>query len=534
MTNPRLENLSILAWIQEHGIRTETGEPLDMRSHLFLFDPYRDFSPKQVTYKAAQIGYTTMWILKSFWACKQYGMDAIYTLPTATDVVDFAGGKVNRMIANNPILQQYVKDRDTVEQKRVGDNVIYYRGTWVEKSALMISSDWNIHDEVDRSKQSIISQYASRLQHSEFQWESHFSNPSVEGNGVSRYWPLSDQKHWFILCKACKKEQYMDWPDSVDLERKVFQCKFCHKELSDNDRRVGRWVKKFKDREWSGYWIPLLIAPWVSASQIIEYAEKKSPEYFANFVLGLPYVGEGNKIVPDILWRNLTSVPNSQENVVIGVDVGLTKHFVVGNGEGIFYYGKTKDWEDIERLMARFPRSVAVFDAMPDLTEPRKLKEKYPGRVFLCHYARDRKTYQMIKWGEGKEYGNVVADRNRVLQLIIDEFTNKRIPLKGNQDEWMEYYSHWDTMYRVNEWEEAERQGKKNYVYHYPYRWESSTGEDHFCHATLYFRVGLDKFSRGGGKTFEGGKLEFPTDEGIDRAPKFQYEDKESYDWRTV
>jgi hypothetical protein len=72
---------------------------------------------------------------------------------------------------------------------------MYFRGTKTERAALAVSSDLNIHDEEDRSDQQVIAQYSSRLQHSDYKWEWHFSNPSVKGNGVDRYWEISDQKH---------------------------------------------------------------------------------------------------------------------------------------------------------------------------------------------------------------------------------------------------------------------------------------------------------------------------------------------------
>src|SRR6185503_9401985 len=108
----------------------------DFKQHPFLFHPYTDTSPKQVIFKAAQIGFSTLAIIKSLWIAKNKGMDIIYTLPTESDVQVFAGGKINRIIAQNPILQEWVKDKDSVEQKSIGHNMIYYRGTWTQKAAI--------------------------------------------------------------------------------------------------------------------------------------------------------------------------------------------------------------------------------------------------------------------------------------------------------------------------------------------------------------------------------------------------------------
>ena len=481
---------SIIAWIAENDIKNERGEPIDFKSHLFLYDIYRDFSPLQVGFKAAQVGWTTMATLKNFYLAEKKHMDSVYTVPTQNDVYTLVGTKVNRIIASNPYLKNLVANQDSMERKQIGSNVIYYRGTMTEREALMVSSDLNIHDEEDRSDQNVVQQYRSRLQHSKYKWEWHFSNPSVEGNGVSRYWANSDQKHWFITCEGCKKEQYLFWPDSVDIERGCYQCKFCHAVLSDEDRRVGEWRKKITAivPDYSGYWVSLLMTPWTPAKEIIKLFNTKSKEYFWNFVLGLPYVGEGNKVTPDIIYRNLVRTLNKQKKVVIGVDSGIIKHFVCGNEQGLFHFGKTERWEDIVSLLDRFDGSIAVIDAMPDITGPRKLQEQFPGRVFLCHYARDRKTQQVIRWGQHEEAGNVLVDRNRAIQMVIDEFADRRIPLEGNRDDWSEFYSHWDTLYRVTE----------NDTLGVPQiNWLSSTGMDHWIHSVVYWRTGMDKYGFG-------------------------------------
>lgn len=490
--NPTMEEMSaadIRIFLELHQIKNEQGTVLDFKDHAFLWDIYGDFAPKQVILKAAQIGFSTLAIIKSLWTAKYKGIDLIYTLPTADDVNDFVSGKVNRIVSQNPIFQEFVKDKDSIEQKRVGDHVVYYRGTWTQKAALMITSDLNIHDEEDRSKQDIISQYASRLQHSSKRWQWHFSNPSVMGNGVSKYWDKSTQHHWFIQCGECNEEQYLEWPRSIDPMRKCYQCKHCAAELTNEHRRKGRWVARYKDREYKGYWISLLMAPWTTAQEILDLYETKSKEYFWNFVLGLPYIGEGNTIIPSIFTRNCTYDVNSQTEVVIGVDSGIEKHFVCGNKEGIFYVGKTTDWADIASMLKKWPRSIAVIDHLPDITGPRKLREEFPGRVFLCHYARDRKTMQYIRWGKREEVGNVVADRNRMIQSVIDEFADGRIALQGNAEDWQEYIAHWLTLYRLVE---VDGLGVPQFT------WNSNNGIDHFAHATVYWRVGMSKY--GGGK----------------------------------
>jgi len=488
-----LEDYSIIAWLLKNGMKNEKGDPITFKNHMFQYDIYRDFHPNQVSMKGAQIGYTVLEILKAFFIAKTMGIDIIFTQPTDTDVTVFSAGKVNRIIKHNPVLQECVKEKDSVEQKSVGDSMIYYRGTFSKKAAISVTADLLIHDEVDFSDQDVIGDYESRLQHSKYKWKWYFGHPSTAGTGVHHYWELSDKRHWFVKCTHCNTWQYLSFPESICPERKIYQCKKCKKEITDKDRDSGQWVKKYQQREYHGYLVSLLMAPWMPASKILQYKEEKTEEYFCNRVLGLPYIGSGNKVAESTIMQNLTSRPNPQDgNVVIGIDTGINLDYVVGNERGIFHYGTTKKYEDIEAMLKRWKNSVAVFDQGGDLIGSREMREKYPGRVFLCHYRQDRKTMQLIKWGEKEERGNVVVDRNRMLQLCIDEFEKKKMNIFGTRKDWWGFWLHWNAIFRVKE---EDSLGVS------VYKWKRS-GADHFCHAYLYFRVGISKFANAEGEIF--------------------------------
>lgn len=482
----RLAEHNIHVFLKLYGIKNERGDKLDFKNHLFLVDPFEDLSPFQVCQKSSQVGWSTLAIIKTLYVARMKNWSLAYTLPTASDAQEFVRTKVNRIIQANPILKSFVDDGDNLSDKRVGNANIFYRGSFMERAAISFTTDLNVYDEVDRSDQQVLATYASRLQHSTYKGEWAFSNPSVAGNGVSRFWEESDQKHWFVRCEKCHKDQYLSWPDSVCFERVAYQCKHCHTILPDETRRKGRWVKRWNDgRKFSGYWVSSLMAPWIPASYVLDQYLSKPIDYFFNFILGLPYIGEGNKVTPEMFYRGCTSTVNSQENVVIGCDSGIKKHYVLGNREGVFHAGVTETWDTIRGFLHQYPRSVAVIDALPDLTEPRKLREEFKGRVFLCHYVRDRKTFQTIRWGEGDEAGNVNVDRNRTMQVLIDELADGRVALQGTRDDWARVYEHFDSLYRM---EEKDAAGNPFF------KWETSNGQDHWCHAMLYLRVGLDRF----------------------------------------
>lgn len=509
------ERESIHVWMDKHHICNEKGNPIEFSDHLFLFDIYSDQSQKLVVMKAAQVGLSTLEVIKNMYDAKFNKMDIIYTLPTDDDVKVFVGGKVNRIIANNPILLEYTADKDSIEQKMVGgQSMIYFRGTWTKRKAQMVTADRLVHDEKDSSKQDVVADYQARMQHSEFMQTHIFSHPSVAKKGVHQEWLLSDQCEWFITCPHCQKKQYLSWSTedpkkmSIDIENKTFVCKSCHGVLSDDDRAVGEWLprKSMKDAKWRGYHVSLLMAPYKSAEDIIEkYLEvidgKQTMDFFYNKVLGLPYAGGGNIVEEETILGNVTAEKNPyQGRLIIGVDTGIALRYVIGNKQGLLGFGEMKDYtpDDVNKLelnqtleywLKKFPQSVMVIDQGGDIIGSRKLRQKYPGRVFLCHYAADRKTMQLIRWGAKDESGNVLADRNRMMQLVIDEFKEKRLSLfSGTRADWHDYWLHWSHIYRV--WEE-DTLGIPRYTW-------LRDGRDDWVHATIYWRIGIDRFGQKG------------------------------------
>lgn len=485
MTNEELAcQQSILLFLEHYGIKNDQGELLDFYDHPYLWDIYKDFTPKQAILKAAQIGFSTTANIKALWLAKNKGMDIIYSLPSSSDIKDFVSGKTNRLIDHNPIFQQWTADKDSIEQKRVGANVIYFKGTWTERAAIATPADLYISDETDRSKQEIVTQFKTRLQHSKFGWEWYFSNPSAPGHGVDGHWAISDQKHWFIGCK-CGLWQYLTMAHIMfnKAGAAYYGCAKCGLEL---DRRNGKWVKKYQGRTVSGYWVPLLIVPNKSAQYVLDKKAEFSEEQFANFVLGQPYVGKGNVLTRQMFLQNLTDKVNAQDcRPVIGVDTGVGINYVVGNKYGTFFYDKVEDYGPIRQWLLRWPTAICVIDQGGDIIGPRKLREEFPNRVFLCFFGRDRKNDELIRWKD--DDGTVIADRNKMIQLVVDEFVEKRMPVYGSEADWHDYMVEWLGMYRT---EETSDIGSPVFEWHKP-----STGRCDYPFAQVYLRIGLDRFA---------------------------------------
>ncbi len=481
---------SCLLWAHNNNLVNEKLQPIEFKKHKFLKDIYDDFTPVQAVRKASQIGFSVMVILKSLWLAKTRKYNIIYTLPTFNDISQFVPSKVNALINNNKILKDWTQDKDTVNQKQVDKGFIYYRGASASGSqdkmssnvGIMLSADLLCFDECDRSDDEIMTQYSSRLSASDYKGQWFFSNPTSPNTLSQKKWEQSDQKHWFIKCEHCGYQQYLDYWKNVDKERKIFVCQKCKKEISDEIRGGGEWVKKYVNKDISGYWISHLMAPFISAKQIIE-SEERGKQYFYNFVLGLPYSGSDIRVTNELILKCIKDEKNNLLHNVVGVDVGLKKHYVLGNKQGIFKIGTAERWEDIENIMRAYDVETAVFDALPDLTEPRKIQRKYPGKVWLSYFKREVRSSEYIKWDYNTH--TVYSDRSKLIQEAIDDFYQRKVRFNLQPEELTDYARHWGALYRTTE---KDSLGIERDV------WESS-GDDHWSFAHLYFKLALQKTS---------------------------------------
>ena len=510
-----ISSYSVLEWIEAYKIVNEKGEPISFEKHQFLIDIYEDQSQYLCVMKAAQVGLSTLEVLKNIRDAQKRRMDIIYTLPTDGDVNLFVGGKVNRILANNPKLAALTADSDSIEKKQIGKSMLYFRGTWTKKAAIMITADRLVHDEQDSSKQDVIADYQARLQHSKMKQIHTFSHPSVPNNGVHAEWQQSDMKEWFITCPYCKKQQMLTWNTedpskmSVDIAAKEYICKSCRRVLDWHARAKGEWRRKkgCDGAKFSGYHVSLLMMPDMPASYICEAYQKvldgkQTMDFFYNKILGEPYAGGGNSVSEEMILGSITNEKNTYTGrIVIGVDTGIKLRYTYGNDEGLLGYGEVTDYmpdevnqlelkETLEYFLKVFPDSIMVIDQGGDIIGVRKLRKKYPGRVFLCHYARDRKTMQLMRWGEKEESGNVLADRNRLIQLMVDQYRDGRMRLfNGTRSDWYNYWLHWSHIYRTVE-EDSNQIDR--YVWH-------RSDRDDWVHATVYWYIGMSRFGGRGG-----------------------------------
>lgn len=530
-----LESQNIIAWIFNHGIKTERNIPLSFARHSFMIDPYLDWTPEQGVRKASQCGWSTMTNFKLFYSAKfgipEYGIPAanvIYTLPSDQDVNAFVPSKTNLMIKNNQVIQDYLRDEngkvdtDSIQRKKIDQSMVYFKGTRSKTAALMLSSDLNIHDESDRSEQSIIGEYESRLANSMYKGRWIFSNPSAPNMPADLMFLDSDQKHWFIKCEHCGHWQYLDWVKLSEHEFKkathcyvddtngLYVCGSCSLAITDENRLRGRWVRKYRDKRASGYWVSHFMYSWIPAADIIAVERKKSKAYFMNFVRGLPYIGSDVKVDSQVIVNNI--VLDSERKwtpgkVAMGVDNGDVKHVVIGDSEGIFKAFTTKSWDDVEFAIQKY-QPVTVIDLNPYPAKARELAKKYRPigdkrwRVYCSFYIEQSKNYELIDWGEGEKAHMVYPVRELLFDDLVAYIANGNMKFFAPKSYWEEYIAQWETMYKADfvGTRRADEVGLGSPQPQARAVWLSSTGNDHYAHATLYYYVALSKIIAGGGQ----------------------------------
>ena len=432
------------------------------------------------------------------WFADNNKVSIIYTFPTSGDVSEFSKARVKPTIQSSPYLSSIIADVDAVELKQVRDSFIYFRGTWSEREAISIDADMLIHDETDRSKPEIISMYQERLSHSKFKFTAHLSNPSIPEYGIDALYSRSDMKQWFVTCPKCKEEQVLSFPESMHKksesmqdDRTYYQCIACGAEITDDDRRNGKWKATNPGSNISGYHISQLMAPWITAEEIqYKFENERWKQTFFNMVLGEPYAGENIPIKRIDMLECIQSSWDMQDvgrYTYMGVDQGDLLHVTIWRKEGkvkrLLLAIVIDDFNKLPDLMNRYGVISCVIDALPNKHSARTFQLMFPGKVWLCYYNDSQK--EKIVWTEDiekKEY-HVVAQRTESLDILADEYKIKNIVLPKLTNDLETFIRHHCALAK-----EKVEKPDGTYVFNY-----MATGADHFAHSSNYGMIAMSR-----------------------------------------
>jgi hypothetical protein len=396
------------------------------------------------------------------------------------------------MIRANAGSISVTKKTDSVRHKELGLAHLFYRGTHKETEAITISADVLFNDEYDRSNIAVIETFGSRLDRSNFRRTFIFSNPTVPNYGVDYMYKKSNQFHWFVKCEHCGKWQYLRYPDSLDFDKAKFICIKCKKEITDETRRDGIWVAKYRNRSINGYWLSQLFCTWHDAESIIKKSKQKK-DVFYNFTLGLPYQGSDITIKSQHILRCINKNVIKPGVRAMGIDQGGTFYITVGTVDGIERIYTAGSWEEVKKEIGKYQPNICVIDGLPETNEVKKLQEYFKGpvSVYPAFYKDKPDDPRTVRWERpsvDRRTAAVYIDRFRSIEGLVQDIYKGEIKFYLDDDDPNIdlLVKHFESIYRV---EEINKAGQTYYA------WRSSNKQDHFVHSLNYYRVALERIS---------------------------------------
>ncbi len=428
------QNLEILKWIKDNKIRTNKNQDIEFSNHRFLLDMLLDWPSRLIVRKPSQVGVSLTILLKVFFQGGKKTLSSIYTLPTNPEAREFVLSKVDPLIENSPGLRtlvQKVPFRDkplySTTFKRIGGSFYFFRGSWAVWKAQSIDCDILTFDEIDLQKPEIMSMYRERLTGSSSENIVYsIGNPSIPGFGISELYENSDQREWFVKCSHCQRTQVLSWPDSIDVEKGIYVCKFCHRILYNKDRINGQWIAKFPSRTDHGYAINRLMAAWISAKNIIEMERVSTTKHFYNYCLGLPFIEHGDVLTFQTIRRCLVPAHEPKTpSIVMGIDQGDLFHVIIGDAGQtpplILDAKIARSKIELEDILNYYKPAKVVMDMLPSKHLAKELQEKWTRSVFLLGNLRDFHLSQIRNYIDlNRSQGLVNIERTESLDRMID------------------------------------------------------------------------------------------------------------------
>lgn len=379
--------------------------------HKYLEAIYKDNHPYDVYLKAAQVGISTKVLLRALWISEQRATKSIYYFPTDTDVKDFSDDRVKPLIEDSPLLREKVKGVDNVGLKQMGASTLYFRGMFTKRAVKSVDADYIIKDELDEASPENQAFANDRVMHSDLQWVTELSQPSIPGYGIDLSFEESDQRYFLLKCPHCGHYNNVveQFPDCMMVSGKkdkkyYLGCFKCHKEL---DGQIGEYVPKFPHRTAKrGYQLSQLytsIIPQGFSSPIEKFYKEwhRAKKVYQKkrimiSVVGLPYAGDNqpiteNSIKPALGKHNML---DKHSFSYMGIDVGDTLHAVVGhiagNGKLVIHMIKEiTDWKELDRMMFQHGVMLCIIDAMPYKNSAKDFARRFPGRVYIQYFKGD-------------------------------------------------------------------------------------------------------------------------------------------------
>jgi hypothetical protein len=348
--------------------------------------------------------------------------------------------------------------------------------------------------------------------------ERKWSTPTVSDYGISGAYKTSTQKRYLVKCRHCGYEHAPDTLtalripgfdetfikfDKEDLHSaryKVAQaylaCERCNMELDSSLREASRrrWVAEYLARDVTGYAVkPYDLIKYNDTPKVVKQLGKYHRiQDFYNFVLGEVYESNENQVNTEVV-RNNTKIneQSSGNGCYLGVDVGKTCHYLVGNrvdGKNhVLKAGKLKQdsvksmQQQIGDIYRQYNCYRGVIDAGPDFTLGQELCKEFGEYFHQCVYVRGS-ARQPRYYEVAGDTNLITAARTKAFDTLVAEI-NVGKWIWPHHEEVEELYTQLHGMKRIEQYnEEGEMVAK----------WVKVNDFDHYLHAAMYLKLAFD------------------------------------------
>ncbi len=496
------------------------GRPYSFSGRRYQLDILRDSSVHLGVKKPSQVGLSEMiarMMLARSSIIQPYNV--IYAMPTAGAARDFCKARVTPIIDQSPALSDMVdKKNDSTTMKGIGVSLLHFKGAFSDAQAISTPADAVIADEYDFCDVTVVNQYNSRLTASPHKHFIKFSTPTLPGVGMDK--EMSESRRFYRKCK-CKHCNHWFWPDflkhcrivghevdwmtltkpqleNLPWQRTSIFCPSCGK-IPDLSHEYREWVCENPDSNYlaagynvSPFDVPSIIKPSYLAEKSVAYNRKID---WMNVNLGMAAEDKESTLLPsELLAIDIQAQQGIRGHRVLGVDLGLTCHFVVAvvlaDDTRIVIHKEKVPVGNLEKryheVCKEFSVRVAVMDFLPYSETVLRLQSRDP-RLFAALYTQSKGTDVFTPYvREADEVAGVLESRrvsiNRdlLLDAIMQLIRSKIIlnMLDGIND--ADWRKHLVSMKRIKCYTADEQ---------LTYKWEKTDGEDHFHHALGYAEI---------------------------------------------
>jgi hypothetical protein len=229
--------------------------------------------------------------------------------------------------------------------------------------------------------------------------------------------------------------------------------------------------------------------------------------------LGLPYIGSGARITPDLIDQAVRDYSMSSARprragerfITIGADQGKLGTVVVAEwlpvrnaGKDIsasfdckvlavHRFGDEEIWDRLGELMIEWQALYAVIDADPELNLARAFCKKFDGHAAVTRYRGVKATKEISETERETGAPMLTVDRTFWLSTALGRFKTKRIIIpKDTPDYFREHVCNMVHTYKRIKEDKRDTEETAVAVY-------VSLGEDHAAHALTYAEIALHR-----------------------------------------